>query len=223
MRKPILIAAVVAVSFGNSAARAAEKDIAIAKCSAPRGTIAVTDGDTQGWTKFGLGSPRDLLGAMVKESNCFEVHNAASGKPADYLMSAIAGDKAVVMQGMNVARAALTEGALRSGALGAVPGLGAAMGLFGGFGGKKKTIAAGLRLLSPATGQTLLVGQGEATKSQLTWGDWSSGGSGTLGQYTSSRDGKLLSGAFAQAYNQIVSQVGSLPTPAASPAAVPSN
>jgi len=214
MRKPILIAAVIAMASSNTAAFAADKDIAIAKCAAPRGTLAVTDGDTQGWTKFGLGSPRDLLGAMVRESNCFTIHDPASGKPADYLMSAIAGDKAVVMQGMNVARTALTEGALRSGALGSVPGLGAAMGLLGGFGGKKKTVAAGLRVLSPATGATLLVGQGEASKSELTWGDWSSGGSGTLGQYTSSKDGKLLSGAFATAYNQIVAQAGSLPAPA---------
>jgi hypothetical protein len=122
------------------------------------------------------------------------------------------------MQGMNVARTALTEGALRSGALGSVPGLGAAMSMFGGFGGKKKTVAAGLRLLSPATGQTLLAGEGEASKSQLTWGDWSSGGSGTLGQYTNSKDGKLLSGAFAAAYNQIVAQAGSLPAAASAPA-----
>jgi hypothetical protein len=218
MRKPIVTGAFMVAALASSTAQASEKDIAIANCSAPHGTIAVTDGDTQGWTKFGLGSPRDLLGAMVRESNCFTVHDPASGKPADYLMSAIAGDKAVVLQGMNVARAALTEGALRSGALGAVPGLGAAMGMFNGFGGKKKIVAAGLRVLSPATGLTLLVGQGEASKSQLTWGDWSSGGSGTLGQYTSSKDGKLLSGAFAEAYNQIVAQAGTLPAPATAPA-----
>ncbi len=202
--------AITAILFASVSgpALAAGEEIAIAKCTAPKGTLAITDGDTQGWTKFGLGSPRDLLGAMVKESNCFTLHDAASGKPADYLMSAIAGDKATVMQGMHVARAALTEGALRSGALGAVPGLGAAMGLFGGLGGKKKTISAGLRVINPATGATLFVGQGEASKSSVTWGDWSSGGSGTLGQYTGSKDGKLLSSAFAVAYNEMVAQAG---------------
>lgn len=211
--RTFLFATAMVAALPAVPASAADKTVAIAKCQTPRGTVAIVDGDSQGWTKFGLGSPRDLLGAMVRESNCFTMHDPASGKPANFLMSAIAGDKAEVMQGMNIARTAVTEGALRSGALGAVPGAGAALGLFNAFGGKKKTVHAGLRVISPATGATLIVGQGEASKSTITWGDYSAGGSGALGQYTDSKDGKLLSSAFASAYNQIVSQAGALTAP----------
>ena len=72
----------------------ADQAVAITKCAAPKGTIAIVDGDNQGWTKFGLGCPRDLLGAMVRESNCFTLHDASTGQPADFRMSAIAGDRA---------------------------------------------------------------------------------------------------------------------------------
>lgn len=196
-----------AILFVSTAAPAADKPASIAKCPMPIGTVAIVDGDAQGWTKFGLGSPRELIAGMIAESNCFTLHNPASGAPADFLMSAIAGDKEVVDQGVNVAKAAVTEGALRTGMLGAASGVpiaGAALRLFGGFGGKKKTVAAGLRVISPATGQTLAAGSGEAKKTTLSWG-----GVGA-GAYGASKDGKLLASAFATAYNSIVAQAGAL-------------
>jgi hypothetical protein len=199
----ILVALAAAASL--SAPASAKDDAPLAKCAAPHGTVALVDGDTQGWTKLGLGSPRDLLRAMITESNCFTMHDPSSARPADFLMSAIAGDKEEVDQGINVARAALTEGALRTGALGAassIPVAGAALRLFSGFGGKKKTVAAGLRLVNPTTGQTLIAASGQAKKSSLSWGG--------VGGYGSSKDGKLLSAAFGTAYNSLVSQSGSL-------------
>ena len=205
MRK-IAIASLLLVTAASPALAKGEETLAISKCATPIGSIAIVDGDTQGWTKFGLGSPREMLGAMIAESNCFTLHNPAAGKPADFLLSAIAGSKEEVDQGVNVAKAALTEGALRSGALGSVPGgalVGGAMRMFGGFGGKKKSVAAGLRVLSPATGQTLVSGAGEARKSILTWG-------GNPAGYGSSKDGKMLTTAFASAYNSVVAQSGAL-------------
>jgi hypothetical protein len=202
------ILAALAAAASLSAPASAKEDAQLAKCAAPRGTVALVDGDTQGWTKFGLGSPRDLLRAMILESNCFTIHDPASGKGADFLMSAIAGEKEEVDQGINVARAALTEGALRTGALGAassIPIAGAALRMFGGFGGKKKTVAAGLRLVNPASGQTLVAASGEARKSSLSWG-----GVGGYG----SKDGKLLSSAFGSAYNELVAQSANLARPA---------
>lgn len=204
MKKNHILAAATA-ALVVSAPAAGKNDAQISKCAAPLGTVALVDGDTQGWTKFGLGSPRELLRTMIIESNCFTIHDPSSGKGADFLMSAIAGDKEEVDQGINVAKAALTEGALRSGALGAaagIPGAGAALRLFGGCGGKKKTVAAGLRLVNPGTGQTLIVASGEAKKSSLSWGG--------VGGYGSSKDGRLLSAAFGTAYNSLVAQSGNL-------------
>lgn len=236
MRKIIgkaVLAAGVAFCWAASPAAAKDAEPALAKCEASLGTIAIVDGDTQGWTKYGLGSPRDLIAAMAAQSGCFTLHSAASGKPADFLMNAIAGDKEEVDQGMNIAKTALIEGAMRSGALGAVAGRvpvvgGMLGGLMGGLGGKKKTVAAGLRVISPATGQTIASGSGETRKSSISiggfggyggnpWGDAARAqmtamgyGDYAGGAYASSKDGKMLTTAFVQAFNAVVAQGGAL-------------
>lgn len=209
MTRNLSFAVLAASLVAATAAHAAEEPVTIATCGASYGTIAITDGDTQGWTKFGLGSPRDMLAAMVRESGCFAIHDPAAGKPADFLMSAIAGSKEEVDQGINLAKGAATEAALRTGALAAVPGGaigGAALRMFAGFGGKKKTASAGLRIISPATGATLIAGTGEARKTALSWG-------GVGDAYGGSADGKLLTAAFVTAYNGLVAQGGALPKP----------
>ena len=206
-----------------AAAPAAAKDAAppsVAKCDAPIGTIAITDGDQQGWTQFRLSSPRPMLAAMIEQSGCFTLHNAASGKPADFLLSAIAGSKEEVDKSINLAKGALTEGLVRSGAasqvLSSVPMGGALLGAFARFGGKKKTFSAGLRIMSPMTGQTLAAGSGETSKSFvkiMDASDWA--GAASAGGYASSADGKMLTGAFVQAYNALVAQRAALaPAPA---------
>jgi len=208
--------ALAAASLAFSPAQAAKDDVAVVKCDASYGTIAITDGDTQGWNKFGLSSPRGMLGTIVQESGCFTLHTAADGKPANYLMSAVAGSQEEVDQTMNIAKTALTEGLVRSGAAGTmlsrVPMGGALMGMFGGLGGKKKTISAGLRLVSPVNGQTLLAGSGQSQKSTikiLNGSDWVSANQGSFGQY-GSKDGLMVTSAFIEAYNSLVSQAASL-------------
>ena len=206
-----------------AAAPAAAMDAAppsVSKCDAPFGTIAITDGDLQGWTQFRLSSPRPMLAAMIEQSGCFTLHNAASGKPADFLLSAIAGSKEEVDKSINLAKGALTEGLVRSGAasqvLSSVPMGGALLGAFARFGGKKKTFSAGLRIMSPMTGQTLAAGSGETSKSFvkiMDGSDWA--GAASAGGYASSADGKMLTGAFVQAYNALVAQRAALaPAPA---------
>jgi hypothetical protein len=218
--------AFVHTSFIGAPAAAKDKDAPLAKCESSAGTIAITDGDQQGWNQFKLGSPRSMLGTLIEQSGCFTLHNPASGQPADFLMSAIAGSKEEVDQSMNMAKGALTEGLVRSGAAGQlltkVPMGGALLRAFGGFGGKKKTILAGLRIMSPSTGQTLISGSGETRKSFvkiMDASDWS-GATGNMGGYASSSDGKMLTGAFIEAYNGLVEQRGVLaaakPAPAAS-------
>ncbi len=237
-------AAVTAIAMcivGGPAAHAADKaPVTLAKCDAPLGTIAVVDGDTQGWTKYGLESPRGLIAAMATESGCFTVHSSASGQAADFLINAIAGDKEEVDKGVEKAKTAVLEGAVRSGftaaahalrgaAVGAlagnVPVLGGMMGMFGGFGGKKKTIAAGLRVIDPRSGQTLVAGSGVVTKSTVTFGGMG-GVANAAGGYGSSKDGQQLATAFVKAFNGVVGQASALQTakaalPAAAPAAAP--
>ena len=219
IRSPLFTISAVAlagmIAAGSPADAAKSPPVELTHCDASYGSIAVVDGDTQGWSKFGLGSPRELVAAIARESGCFEVHNAASGAPAKFLVNVIAGDKEEVDQGVQTAKGLATDAFVRSGAagqvLGRVPGAGALMGMFGGLGGKKKTVAAGIRVVSPANGQTLVAGTGEVKKSTLSFAGgtpWVAGADAA--GYGASKDGKMLTEAFILAFNQVVSQAGAL-------------
>ena len=205
-----LLAAVSATALIVSPAAAKDNEVALATCEQSFGTIAVVDGDTQGWTEFDLGSPRELINALAIQSGCFTPHNAASGRPADFLMNVIAGDKEEVDQSIAIAKSVAVEGLVRSGAAGSVlssvPMGGAVLGLFGGLGGKKKTLAAGIRLLSPANGQTVAMGSGEVTKNTITFGGggWQQAAAST--GYAGNKNGKLLVEAFVKAFNALADQ-----------------
>jgi len=214
----LLAAAAVSLTAATPAFADKAPEVTLVHCDASLGTIAVVDGDTQGWTKYGLSSPRELIVAMATQSGCFTPHSPASGHPADFLINAIAGDKEEVDQGVSVAKTALTEGLVRSGAAGQlaghVPMVGGMLGMFGGFGGKKKTYAAGLRVLDPTSGQTLVAGSGEAKKNVVTFAG--------AGSYGESKDGQLLATAFIGAFNAIVAQAPTLQSAkAAMPAPAP--
>lgn len=217
--------AIVLASGPAHAKKDANAEIPLAKCEVKLGTIAVLEGDTQGWTKYGLSSPRELIAAMANESKCFDVQSGSSGKPADFLMYAIAGDKEEVDKSVELAKTAVIEGAVRSGMagqlMGRVPVVGGMLGMFGGMGGKKKTYAAALRVVSPANGQTVVSGTGEAKSSSITFAGFGDGGA--LGGYGSSKDGKMLSTAFIQAFNGVVAQGSALVSAksAMAPAAAP--
>lgn len=217
------LAAVIALAGTPQAAQAGKAPPpTLAKCSASLGTVALVDGDQAGWTKYGLGSPRELLNAMAIESGCFTPKNPASTDPVRFLVNAIAGDKEEVDKGIEAAKGAAVEGLVRSGAAGglarSVPGAGM-LGMFGGLGGKKKTFAAGLRVISPQNGMTIASGTGSVTKSSLTFGGtggWAAGAA-TSG-YGSSKDGQALAEAFMIAFNGLVAQEAAI---AATPQAAP--
>jgi curli biogenesis system outer membrane secretion channel CsgG len=209
------VAFAVMTAIGSPVQAAKSPPVELIHCDASYGTIAVVDGDTQGWSKFGLGSPRELVAAIARESGCFEIHSPASAAPANFLVNVIAGDKEEVDQGVQAAKGLATDAFVRSGAagqvLGRVPGAGALMGMFGGLGGKKKTVAAGIRVVSPANGQTLVSATGEVKKSTLSFSGGTSwvAGADSAG-YTGSKNGKMLTEAFIIAYNNIVAQAGAL-------------
>lgn len=192
-------------------AHAKGEEVELATCSESLGSIAVVDGDTQGWSDYGLGSPRELINALAAESGCFTPHSPASGTPANFLMNVVAGDSEEVDKSIEMAKSAAMEGLVRSGAatsmLRSVPGAGAVLGMFGGLGGKKKRLAAGIKLLSPANGLTIATGQGVVKKSTLTFGGGGavSAGANAAG-YGGSKDGKMLAEAFVLAFNDLVSQ-----------------
>lgn len=211
----VAMLAATAMLAASVPAHARDKDdddaVDLAKCTESLGTIAVVEGDTQGWSDYGLGSPRALINALATESACFTPHNPAGGTSADFLMNVVAGDSEEVDQSIELAKGAAMEGLVRSGAagslLGSVPGAGAVLGMFGGLGGKKKKLAAGIKLLSPANGLTVATGQGVVKKSTLTFGGagaWNAGANAA--GYGASKDGKMLVEAFVLAFNDLVAQ-----------------
>lgn len=192
-------------------------DAEVATCAEPHGSIAITDGGTQGWTQLGLASPRAMLGAIVQQSGCFTLHTGAEGAPADYLLSAVAGSQEEIDQTVSAATGALTTGLVHSGAAGAILGRvpfgGAVFGMLGGLGGKKKTITAGLLLVNPANGETMISSSGQSQKSTINMlgrTDWVAARQGQFGQYGSSANGKMVTSAFIEAYNALVAQAGAL-------------
>ncbi|WP_324262364.1 SH3 domain-containing protein [Altererythrobacter sp. H2] len=219
MNKTVSALATAALIMGASSPALAQKKgkepVQLTTCTQAYGTIAVVEGDTQGWTKYGLSSPRELINALAMESGCFTPHNPAGGKPADFLLNVIAGDAEEVDKSIDLAKSAATEGLIRSGAAGSlltrVPMGGALLGAFGGLGGKKKIVAAGIKVLSPATGQTIATGSGEVRKSSLTLGGAGGVGGGWAqgvqnAGYGTSKDGKMLAEAFIIAFNAVAAQ-----------------
>lgn len=224
MKNITSIFAAFAVLFAATSPVAAKDDpVELVKCEQSFGTIAVVDGDTQGWSEYGLGSPRTLINELAIESGCFTPISPASGQAADYLMNVIAGDKEEVDQSVEAAKSVAMTGLVNSGAAGTilskVPGAGAVLGLFGGFGGKKKTLAAAIRVVSPANGQTMALGSGTVKKSSLSFnngaGGWVQGAQNS--GYAGSKDGKMLVEAFVKAFNGVVAQAPAMA--AMSPAA----
>lgn len=214
-----LVAVLIGTSTASTPAFAAEKaaPLTVAKCAGSYGTVAITDGDTQGWTKFGLASPRAMIAQLVNESGCFTLHSPASGTGADFLMSANAGSKEEIDATMNAAagavRTAAIEGALRTGVLGRVPFAGSALGMLGGLGGKKKTVSAALRVVSPQNGSTLIAASGESRKSSMMMGthmEWMQASMPGAEAYRTSKDGQMLTTAFVQAFNGLVAQASAL-------------
>lgn len=218
-----LMASAALVAAPVPALAKGQPEVQLVTCTESLGSIAVVEGDTQGWSAYGLGSPRALIDTLARESGCFAPHSAASGAPADFLMNVVAGDSEEVDKSIELAKGAAVEGLVRSGAatsmLSRVPGAGAVLGMFGGLGGKKKKLAAGIKLLSPANGLTVATGQGMVTKSSLTFGGagaWNAGASAA--GYGTSKDGKMLVEAFVLAFNDLVAQKAAI---AAAPKAAP--
>jgi hypothetical protein len=219
-----LMASAAMIAAPVPAAAKGEPPVELVTCTESLGTIAVVEGETQGWSAYGLGSPRALVNSLATESGCFTPHNPASGAPADFLMNIVAGDSEEVDKSIELAKSAAVEGLVRSGAatsmLRSVPGAGAVLGMFGGLGGKKKTLAAGIKLLSPANGLTVATGQGVVKKSTLTFGGsggWNAGAAAS--GYGASKDGKTLVEAFVLAFNDLVAQKAAIAaTPKMTPA-----
>ena len=206
------------------------KTAEIPTCGHVLGTIALVDGDGQGWKAYQLGAPSTLLKTFISKSGCFKLVNRGAGMDAIKREQALAGsgnlqrrsnvgggqiktaDWLLVadVAGQNQNSGGSGVGALAGGLLGSkFGGLGA---LAGGISTSKVEAQTVLSLVNTRTSEEEYNIEGFAKKSDVSFGlggfsGWSGAGGGA---YASTDVGKVVGLAFLDAYRQLVTQMGGL-------------
>ncbi len=229
-------AAVAAFALSGAATAKVEnnkgstKSADIPTCGHVLGTIALVDGDGQGWKAFQLGAPSTLLKTFVTKSGCFKLVNRGAGMEAIQREQALAGG-GNLQRGSNVgggqikaadwllvADVAGQNQNSGGSAIGAVAGglLGSRFGGLGALAGGIKTTKVEaqtvLSLVNTRTSEEEYNIEGFAKKSDFSWGaggfaGWAGAGGGA---YASTDVGKVVGLAFLDAYRQLVTQMGGI-------------
>ena len=195
-------------------------------CDQSLGTLAVIEDQTAPWyyqltREYQLTSTVPLIRLLVQQSNCFVVVERGRG------LGQIQGERALERSGELRGGSNFGQGQLVAADYSMNPmitfsqkgtqGLGAALGFipyagaFGALAGGVKTNEASttLTLVDNRSGVQLAAAEGAASNTDfnLFGGGFGSGGGGGLGGYTNTPQGKVIAGAFADAYNRLVQAV----------------
>ena len=211
-------------------AKGSSKNAEIPICGHSLGTIALVDGDGQGWKAYQLGAPSTLLKTFVSKSGCFKLVNRGAGMDAIQREQALAGG-GNLQRGSNVGGGQIKAadwllvadvagqnqnsggsgiGAIAGGMLGSrFGGLGA---LAGGIKTSKVEAQTVLSLVNIRTSEEEYNIEGFAKKSDFSWGaggfaGWAGAGGGA---YSNTDVGKVVGLAFLDAYRQLVTQMGGI-------------
>ncbi len=201
------------------------------RCDRTMGTLAVHEDQQARWyyqlrNEYKLESTVPLIRLLVQQSNCFVV--VERGRAMRNIMQ----ERALEQSGEMRSGSSFGKGQLvaadytmdpmitfSSGDTGGIGGaLGSLGGLFGSAGSVIGAVAGSLKFREAATTLTLIdnrsgvqlaAAEGAASKTDFgAWGGvFGSGGGAGLGGYTKTPEGKVLAGAFADAYNQLVKAV----------------
>ncbi|MDH3286291.1 MAG: CsgG/HfaB family protein [Betaproteobacteria bacterium] len=202
------------------------------RCDQTMGTLAVVEDQQARWywqlrNEYNLQSTVPLVRLLIQQSNCFVV--VERGRAMQNMMQERALEQSGEMrQGSNFGKGQLvaadytmnpmiTFSSRDSGGMGGALG-GIAHGLFGSAGAvfgavagslKFKEASTTLTLVDNRSGVQLAAAEGAASKTDFgAWGGVFGGsGGGGLGGYTNTPEGKVIAGAFADAYNQMVKAV----------------
>jgi curli biogenesis system outer membrane secretion channel CsgG len=229
-------AAVLATTISLSAiakvenTKGSSKNAEIPVCGHVLGTIALVDGDGQGWKAYQLGAPSTLLKTFVSRSGCFKLVNRGAGMEAIQREQALAGsgnlqrrsnvgggqikaaDWLLVadVAGQNQNSGGNGVGAIAGGMLGRrFGGLGA---LAGGMKTSKVEAQTVLSLVNTRTSEEEYNIEGFAKKSDISFGvggfaGWAGAGGGA---YENTDVGKVVGLAFLDAYRQLVTRMGGI-------------
>ena len=234
----LFVACAAIAALGTSLAASAKvenekgstKSADIPQCGHILGTIALVDGDGQGWKAYQLGAPSTLLKAFVSKSGCFKLVNRGAGMEAIQREQQLAGNGSLQRRsnvgggqiktadwllvadvaGQNSNSGGSNVGGIASGLLGSrFGGLGA---LAGGINTKKVEAQIVLSLVNTRTSEEEYNIEGFAKKSDVSFGvggfsGWNAAGGGA---YASTDVGKVVGLAFLDGYRQLVTQMGGL-------------
>ena len=198
------------------------------RCDATLGTLAVIEDQSQPWygqlRSYKLDSTVPLIRLLVQQSNCFVVVERGRAMNQMQQERALA-DSGELRKGSNFQRGqmvaadysmnpSITFNQKDAG------GIGGALSRFSGSLGVLGSLAGGVKFQEASTMLTLTdnrsgvqlaaaEGSSSATDYNLWGGLFGSRGGGNLGGYTNTAEGKLIAGAFADSYNQLVRAVKS--------------
>lgn len=192
-------------------------------CPSPLGTVSLVENQTAGWytivtQQYRLPPTSQLLRLMIQQSNCFVVvERGAAG------MGAMSRERALMQSGEMRSGSNMGKGQMVASDYGMSPevifnqndagGMGGALGgrvggIFGALAAGTKTREASVMLTLVDNRSGVQVAASEGSSSKTDWGGmgalFGGAGGGALGGYSKTAEGKVISAAFMDAYNQMV-------------------
>ena len=200
---------------------------ALEKCASPLGTVSLVENQAAGWytilrNEYKLPPTANLLRLMIQQSNCFiVVERSAAG------MNAMNRERELMAGGQTRAGSNFGGGQMVASDYGLSPEVifnnnnaggvsGALGGLFGGGAGRvlgavggslnTKEASTMLTLVDNRSGVQVSASEGSSSKTDFGVMGGLFGGSagGAAGGYSNTAQGKVISAAFMDAYNQMV-------------------
>ncbi|MGE0803240.1 MAG: CsgG/HfaB family protein [Lautropia sp.] len=206
-------------------ASASNQNAQLERCNESLGTLSVIEDQGAPWywqlrNEYKLQSTVPLIRLLVQQSNCFVVversvrgmnqmqQERALERSGDMRAGSNFGGGQMVAADYNL-NPSITFSQKDAGGVGAaLGGFSRSLGLLGSLAGGMKFREAStmLTLVDNRSGVQLGAAEGSASKTDFgAWGNvFGSAAGGGLGGYTNTAEGKVLAGAFADAYNQLV-------------------
>lgn len=212
---------------GAAGASSANVNSALERCESPLGTVSLIENQQAGWYSILTGQYRlpptsNLLRLMIQQSNCFiVVERSAAGLNAMNRERALQ-QSGEMRQGSNFGKGQMVSsdyglspeiifsegntGGVGAALGGLLPGVGGAV--IGAVGASTKTREAStmLTLIDNRSGVQIAASEGSASKTDFgAFGSLFGGsGAGGVGGYSNTPQGKVISAAFMDSYNQMV-------------------
>jgi curli biogenesis system outer membrane secretion channel CsgG len=222
--EPVLGGSSGNVATGSAGGVVSEGSSQLERCAESLGTVAVVEDQTAPWyttlSQYKLGSTVPVLRMMIQQSNCFIV--VERGRAMNNVMQERALQQSGEMRegsnfgkGQMVAADYTMSPSIQFSQKGTGGVGGAVGGFFGSIGRAVGAMAGGLKSNEAATTLLLIdnrsgvqlaaaVGSSKNYDFNLFGGLFGSDAGGSLGGYTNTPEGKILTAAFMDSYNQLV-------------------